>query len=258
MLITVLQILVVLIFLVFLINLVLKITRKSRFIEPLPDHFPDLLRAHVRFYRELDDAGKKFFEQKMRHFFTEVRITGIGTDVEDIDQALIGAAAVIPVYAYKDWEYIDLHEVLLYPVAFSRDFDQVGYHRNITGMVGSGPLQNVMILSKQALREGFINEESKSNSAIHEFAHLIDKMDGSLDGVPQIFLAKQNVEVWNKLVNDAILLMQQGRSDIDLYALTNKVEFFAVVTEYFFKRPDLLRHSHPELCAMMEQVFLNK
>lgn len=258
MLITILKILVVLIFLILLINIVLKITRKGRFVDPLPDHFPELLDEHVDFYHQLDEAGKKVFEQKLQQFYAEVRITGIRTDVEDLDQALIGAGAIIPIYAFKDWEYTDLHEVLLYPDAFSRDFDQVGYHRSITGMVGTGPLQNVMILSRQAVRQGFFDRESKSNAAIHEFVHLIDKIDGSLDGVPEILLSRQQVMLWQKLISETMQAMRNGESDIDLYGLTNEAEFFAVVSEYFFKRPDLLQQKHPELFAMMEQMFMRK
>ena len=258
MLITILQVLVVLVFLVLLISIVLKITRRGRFVDPLPDHFPELLNDHVDFYGQLDEAGKKIFEQKLQQFYADVRITGINTDVEDLDQVLIGASAVIPVYSFKEWEYTDLHEVLLYPGAFSRDFDQVGYHRSITGMVGTGPMQNVMILSKQALRYGFLDRESKSNAAIHEFAHLIDKIDGSLDGVPEILLSRQYVMSWQKLVQETMQSMRNGESDIDLYGLTNQAEFFAVITEYFFKRPDLFQQKHPELYAMMKQMFLRK
>ncbi len=258
MLITILQVLVVLVFLVLLISIVLKITRRGRFVDPLPDHFPGLLNEHVDFYRQLDEAGKKNFEQKLQQFYADVRITGIKTDVEDLDQVLIGAGAVIPIYAFKDWEYTDLHEVLLYPDAFSRDFDQVGYHRSITGMVGTGPMQNVMILSRQALRQGFLDKESKSNAAIHEFAHLIDKTDGTLDGVPEVLLSRQQVMPWLKMIQETMQAMQNGESDIDLYGLTNQAEFFAVVSEYFFKRPDLFQQKHPELFAMMEQMFLGK
>ncbi|MBS1630989.1 MAG: zinc-dependent peptidase, partial [Bacteroidetes bacterium] len=198
MLITVLQILVVLIFLVLLITIVFKITRKGRFVDPLPDHFPDLLEEHVDFYRNLSIEDKKNFEERLRQFYHDVRITGIKTEVEDLDQVLIGAAAVIPVFAFREWEYVNLQEILLYPGAFSRDFDLTGYHRNITGMVGTGPLQNEMLLSRQALRQGFSDRESKSNAAIHEFAHLIDKTDGALDGVPEVLLQEQGVEDWKK------------------------------------------------------------
>ncbi len=59
------------------------------------------------------------------------------------------------------------------------------------GMVGDGPMQQVMILSQHALREGFSNKTDKQNTAIHEFVHLIDKTDGATDGIPEVLLQNQ-------------------------------------------------------------------
>jgi MtfA peptidase len=47
----------------------------------------------------------------------------------------------------------------------------------------------------------------------------------------------------------------KGKSDIDNYAFTNKAEFFAVVSEYFFERPELLEEKHPELYKMLAEMF---
>jgi hypothetical protein len=44
-------------------------------------------------------------------------------------------------------------------------------------------------------------------------------------------------------------------SDIDMYGATNPVEFFAVISEYFFERPDLLRSHHPELFEMLGRIY---
>lgn len=46
-----------------------------------------------------------------------------------------------------------------------------------------------------------------------------------------------------------------NRSDIDGYASTNRQEFFAVASEYFFERPHLLKKKHPRLYADLVQVF---
>ena len=44
-------------------------------------------------------------------------------------------------------------------------------------------------------------------------------------------------------------------TDINDYGYTNEVEFFAVISEYFFERPDLLKQKHPHLYEMLERVF---
>ena len=46
-----------------------------------------------------------------------------------------------------------------------------------------------------------------------------------------------------------------GHSDINGYGATNDAEFFAVISEYFFERPDKLKDHHPELYTMLEEMF---
>lgn len=171
---------------------------------------------------------------------------------------LIGAAAVIPVYHIPDWEYINLKEVLLYPGNFNTDFEQQGYERTISGMVGTGHLQNVMILSKWELRQGFINRSSNRNTAIHEFVHLIDKMDGSLDGVPEILLERKYIARWQQMLQLTMEQIRREQSDIDPYGATSPVECFAVLAEYFFEQPDVFQSNHPELYGMLQRIFVRK
>ncbi len=63
-------------------------------------------------------------------------------------------------------------------------------------MVGYGYMDGKMILSKKALRQGFDNKSDKKNTAIHEFVHIIDKADRTMDGIPQLLLDKQYAIPW--------------------------------------------------------------
>ena len=229
--------------------------KKKQPIQKLSETYRRLLTDNVDFYNELDDAKKNEFENRMQLFFSRVRITGVKTTIEDIDNVLIAASAIIPIFGFPDWEYINLHEVLVYPGAFDETFNQEGADRDILGLVGTGPLQNVMVLSKPGLREGFLNRTGKSNMAIHEFVHLIDKTDGSIDGIPEFLLSKQYILPWLELMRREINKIMADRSDIDPYGATSQAEFFAVVSEYFFARPDLLQTQHPELYNLLVTIF---
>jgi len=253
---TVLQIIFVLALVVLLILLVFRTRQAAAFI--LPDHYLDLLNDYVSFYAGLDEDGRKKFEEKFQRFLSTVKITGANADVEDLDRVLIGAAAVIPVYFIPDWEYINLREVLVYPGNFNTDFEQHGRERTISGMVGSGGLENVMILSKWELRQGFINGSSNRNTAVHEFVHLVDKMDGTLDGVPELLLERKYVGRWKTLLEETMQDVRSGRSEIDAYAATSPVECFAVLAEYFFSRPETFRQLHPELDELMRRIFVRR
>src|SRR5687768_647357 len=254
--ITVLQILFALLVIILIIVFVFQ-PRRTKTIA-WPDNYQDLLNDYVQFYSNLDDEGKKRFEDKFQKVLSAVKITGANAEAEDLDRVLIGAAAVIPVYFIPDWEYINLREILLYPGNFNTDFDQEGNNRMISGMVGSGALQNVLIISKWDLRQGFINNKTRRNTAIHEFVHLIDKMDGTLDGVPELLLPRKLVAQWQQLIQLTVDQIRQGASDIDAYGATSPVECFAVVSEYFFEQPELFRSTHPELNEMLEQIFIRK
>ena len=253
---TVLQILFVLVIIIIIILFVFQPRRTDAFV--LPENFKDLLNDYVSFYSNLDEDGKKKFETRLQKFLSAIKITGANAEVEDLDRMLIGAAAVIPVYFIPDWEYVNLREVLVYPGRFNNDFEQHGHERTISGMVGTGHMQNVMILSKWELRQGFINGNDNRNTAIHEFVHLIDKMDGTIDGVPEILLERKYVARWKELLEITMEQIRHGRSDIDHYGATSPVECFAVIAEYFFEKPEAFRSLHPELNEMMQRIFIRK
>jgi MtfA peptidase len=221
----------------------------------LPENYREILESYVKFYRRLPEAGKEQFEKRLEQFLSSITITGVNAEVEDLDRLLIGAGAIIPVFAIRDWQYINLHEVLLYPGAFNTDYDQAGPDRNAAGMVGNGPMQHVMILTKWQLRQGFINEQNAHNTAIHEFVHLVDKMDGTMDGVPEIILERKYTAQWKQLMENTIAHMRMNGSDIDMYGATNTTEFFAVISEYFFEQPERLKENHPELYVMLVRVY---
>jgi len=251
---TILQIFFVTLLIVIVILIAFKI-RTPKIIFILPENYKDLLNDYVKFYRELDEDGKEKFEKRIEQFLSAVQITGVNAEVEDIDRLLIAAGAIIPVYGIPDWQYINLHEILLYPGTFNADFEQHGTDRSIAGMVGTGPLQHVMVITKWQLRQGFINNNDSRNTAIHEFVHLIDKMDGTVDGVPEIILERKYTAQWKSMMEATIHQMKTYGSDIDMYGATNHAEFFAVISEYFFEQPELLKANHPELYEMLMRIY---
>jgi Mlc titration factor MtfA (ptsG expression regulator) len=146
--------------------------------------------------------------------------------------------------------------VILYPESFDREeFLAYNNQRNTLGMVGNGPMQRIMILSKPALHSGFANEMGKENTGIHEFVHLLDKEDGDVDGLPGALLNRKYIIPWLELMNENIKAINEGNSDINIYGATNRAEFFAVASEYFFERPDLFKEKHEDLYNMMAQIF---
>ena len=249
--------LIILIIFILAILFAVKFLQKKKITvtDPVPPLLKKTLEEQVPFYQQLNESRQTEFEERATHFLTQVKITGVKTIVEDIDRVLIAASAIIPIFNFPGWQYRNLHEVLLYPDSFDHEFEQQGEGRNILGMVGTGALNHVMILSQFELRQAFTNTTGKNNTAIHEFVHLLDKSDGEIDGLPEALLDKKYIRPWLQLMRQKIQEIYDDNSDINPYGATNEAEFFAVVSEYFFERPDLLKENHPELYALLLKIF---
>ena len=222
----------------------------------LPENYQSLLSQHVVFYRMLSTENKARFENKLKEFLGYIRIDGVNTNVDILDKLLVASSAIIPVFGFPEWRYHNLKNVLLYPETFNREeFLASGYEKNTLGMVGNGAMQRIMILSKPALHYGFHNQSGKENTGIHEFVHLLDKEDGDVDGLPETLLNKKYNHEWIELVNKNMDQIIYGYSDINSYGASNKAEFFAVASEYFFNSPYLFKENHQDLYEFMVKIF---
>ncbi|MEO6844271.1 MAG: M90 family metallopeptidase [Ginsengibacter sp.] len=222
----------------------------------LPDNYQQLLAQHISYYNRLVEKDKRRFEEKIKEFLGYISINGVNTDVTDIDKLLVASSAVIPIFGFDKWRYYNLKIVLLYPATFNKsEYLAPGYEQNTLGMIGNGPMQRIMILSKPALHQGFLRENLNENTGIHEFVHLLDKEDGDVDGLPEALLNRKYNARWIELINQNIETILSGHSDINYYGASNKAEFFAVTSEYFFNSPELFKQNHPELFTLMCKIF---
>jgi len=227
--------------------------------EPFPHEWEEILVEHVAFFEKLSEEEKQRFRNEVQIFIRDKRITGIKTDVDETTRVLAASSAIIPIFGFKKWEWNQIQEILVYPMRFKEDFEMGdGPGHSTLGMVGSGAMNGVMILSKPDLLSGFKNPRDRRNVGIHEFAHLLDKADGVIDGVPRVGLERQAIKPWLELIRREMKRIRSGHSRIDPYGLTNEAEFFAVVSEYFFERPGRLQRDHPELYGMLEEIFQQK
>jgi Mlc titration factor MtfA (ptsG expression regulator) len=221
----------------------------------IPDKWRSILLRRIHFYSHLDKEKRVQFEHDVIQFLNAVRITGVKTEVMLEDRLLVASSAIIPLFGFPAWTYSHLDEVLLYPDSFDRNYNIGSKKEMITGMVGSGPMEGKVILSKPSLRMGFDIANDKKNVGIHEFVHLFDKETGSIDGIPPGFEDKAYALPWLDFVKQKIEEIVTDRSDINDYGATNRQEFFAVASEYFFERPHLLKRKHPQLYGKLSKVF---
>ena len=233
--------------------------RTAALAEEFPAAWRQILSEQVAFYLALTAGEKVRFEKQTQVFLARTRITGVQTEVDDNTRLLVAASALIPVFGFPEWEYRNLSEVLIVPDAWQLDNDPTKEVKplqgTLLGSVQGFQNQHYMRLSKASLEQGFRDAVDRQNVGIHEFAHLLDEADGVIDGLPKAALPPELLQQWTAVMQREIAAIQAGKSEISPYAATNKAEFFAVVTEYFFEKPEKLQENHPELYELLNQTF---
>ncbi|PVX49394.1 hypothetical protein C7377_1810 [Balneicella halophila] len=226
--------------------------------KPFPNQWRELLTETIEFYDDLDVQQKRLFEQRVHHFIATKKINGVDTEIDDEIRLMVASSAIIPMFAFPDYDYPNLQEVLIYPNGFNHEFNtekSKDNKRNIAGMVGNRFMNGTMILSKPDLLRSYDLKNQKDNVGIHEFVHLVDKMDGAVDGVPEILIRNSFVAPWLELIKEKMKEIEKGKSDIPAYALKNNAEFLAVVSEYFFDAPEKFKKEHPKLYDYLSKMF---
>jgi Mlc titration factor MtfA (ptsG expression regulator) len=224
-----------------------------------PAAWRQILTERVAFYLSLTKKEKARFEKQVQVFLADTRITGVQTEVDDTTRLLVAASALIPVFGFPDWEYRNLGEVLIVPDAWRHANDPAKEVKSLQGTL-LGSVQNFqnqhyVRLSKASLEQGFRDGLDRQNVGVHEFAHLLDEADGVIDGLPRAALPAELLQPWAVVMKREIEAIRDGRSEINPYAATNEAEFFAVVTEYFFEKPEKLQEHHPELYELLGRAF---
>lgn len=222
---------------------------------PDRDFIVKVLSEDVPFFQNLNSASREVFADRVKYFLQTTKITPEkGAELRDVDRVLIATSATIPLFHFQHWSYENLDEVIVYPNSFDEKYGVESRDNMILGMVGEGVMNRKMILSLDALRSGF-SATAGSNTAIHEFVHLIDKADGDIDGVPEYLIPQELIRPWLKAMHANIEQIRNDESSIRPYAGTNEAEFFAVVSEYFFQKPTTLKEDHPELYALLDRIY---
>ena len=191
-------------------------------------------------YERLDGAWRARFEDDVRIFLAEKRITGVGVEADDELRLLVAASAVSLSVGWPEYEWDQLTEVLLYPDDFDRDYRFGGNER-----AGEAHPWGTVILSVPALLESFEVPDDAFHVGLHEFAHLLDVDQSHFDGIP-VGLGGNQAKRWAALAEREMEKMRSGRSEFDDYGAHDPVEFLAVAVEAFFEVPQRVRRRHGE------------
>jgi Mlc titration factor MtfA (ptsG expression regulator) len=223
--------------------------RRAALARPFPDAWRAFLLDRYDHYERLPEGLRARFEDDLRIFLAETRLTGVGVELSDELRLLVAASAVTLSLAWSDYEWDRVTEVLLYPDDFDRDYNFGGEDR-----AGEAHPWGTVILSVPALRESFEDPDDAYHVGLHEFAHLLDLEQSGFDGIPAGLPASWEAE-WAALAQREMERLRRRKSVLDPYGAEDPAEFLAVAIEAFFEIPLALRARHRELYALLQAYF---
>lgn len=216
---------------------------------PFPDTWRRFLHDRYEHYARLPDELRRRFEEDVRVFLAEKRITGVRIEATDDLKLLVAASAVTLSLCWPEYEWDQLAEVLLYPQNFDRD-----YQFDDPDLAGLAHPWGTVIISVPALLESFEDPWDGYHVGLHEFAHLLGLAQAEIGAVP-VGLPATRADEWLQVVEKERDRIRRGKSVLDAYGEENDVEFAAVAIEAFFEIPLALRLRHREVYAILNEYF---
>lgn len=182
-------------------------------------------------------------------FLYRKTINGVqGLTVSTEMAVTIAALACLPILKLGIEYYEGWVEIVLYPDAFNVDRKTIDNNglvsQGTSTLSGESWSHGPVILSWKNISEDLNNRTSAGNVVIHEFAHKLDMLNGSANGMPPLH-HDMDRKRWTEAFSSAFEHIQTQLSngnytEINSYAATDPAEFFAVTSEYFFTAPGIL------------------
>jgi len=219
---------------------------------PLPEGWLEILEAEVPFFVQLDEAQRARFLRDLKIFVWEKHFEGAGgMEIDDTVRVVIAACAVRLSLSLGVGVYERLSEIVVYPGAYRHpDSNDV--------VLGEARHWGTVVLSWQAVRHGLGNQRDGHDTALHEFAHVLDRADGAFDGTP-VLERYGAYGPWARVMSAGYTALRgrrrEARKVLRAYGATNEAEFFAVASESFFEKPEQLRRRMPELYQQLKAYY---
>ena len=179
-------------------------------------------------------------------------------EVTDVMRLSIAAQACLPILELGlDW-YAGWHGIVVYPGDFRvrrREIDEDGVvHEWEDDLAGEAMPGGPVVLSWDALAH-----DPAINVVIHEFAHKLDMLNGEADGVPPLH-AGMDRRAWLAVFEQAFEgfcdAVDRGKDTwLDPYAAEHRSEFFAVISEAFFREPQETRRRYPDVYEQLARFY---
>jgi len=239
--------------------------RRARLREAPPDpaHVA-IVERRVPYFQKLSPADRKELLAHMNVFLDEKQFEGCaGLEITDEIRVTIAAQACLLLLHRGDDYFPKCDVILVYPHTYhAKTVARLGGGMVVEreqGRLGESHTQGAVVLSWDAVKSGASSARDGHNVVLHEFAHQLDQEDGAADGAP-VLDSRGAYDSWAKTLGAEFEELKRDvdegiRTDIDAYGATDPAEFFAVVTEEFFEKPEALVARHPALYDQLARFY---
>lgn len=210
----------------------------------------------------LTDAEKTQLRHLAILLLHQKEFTGAqGLELNDRMKLVIALQASLPILNLGIEWYRGWVSIIVYPDSFipqRTTIDEAGVvHQSKTVLSGESWQRGPVILAWDEVAIAGIKDGS--NLVIHEFVHKLDMLNGDANGFPPL-----HKDMDRKAWSVSFAAAYQDLSDrldaglatvIDDYAATSPGEFFAVLSEVFFEKPEQLTAVYPDVYHLMCEFY---
>ena len=241
--------------------------RRARILAtPFPERWNQLIRDNFLHDQHLTSQQQQKLRGLIQIFVAEKNWEGCGglTMTDEIKVSIAAQACLLVVGMEEDLFFDHVLSILVYPSGYVAG----GAHVSSNGVVleggqprlGEAWWRGPVVLSWSEARAGGRMETPGRNLVLHEFAHQLDMLNGRItDGTPPL-KTRAEYDRWISVLGPEFeRLVENCRHGhhgfIDCYGATNPAEFFAVITETFFERPNSLRMHHQDAYDVLCEYY---
>lgn len=190
-------------------------------------------------------------------------VAGKDMQLTETIKLTIASQMALPILNLGIDHYHDVKEIIVYPdlfLSYWQSTDRAGVvHNRRRVLSGESWQRGPVILSWAHSHPEKEAVSYPSNVVIHEFAHKLDQLNGSMNGMPALH-RDMDIPTWTQIMSAAFKRLNaeckdQSAQQFDPYAATKPAEFFAVSSEYFFLAPQVLFDFSPEVYAQLALYY---
>jgi hypothetical protein len=213
----------------------------------------------------LSDADRARYEWHRADLMRRVRWEGArGVEVADhmIDTIASHAALLVAGYEPKEAPFHLVTTVIVHDGNYLARGPRPGpvprsvttTPRRLAGQSGHG--RGPLLLDWRTVERQIAHPERGSNVVFHEFAHKLDQLTGTADGMPPL-PDRLTRAAWIQTIGTNFRRLRRRGSDglVRAYGSRNPAEYFAVTSELFFTRPVDLHERLPRVYGRLADFY---